>query len=356
MKSLPNITSLRFFLAFLVLIYHVRLFFNNRGLNYFNETPFFNKGTEAVYVFFSLSGFLIIRLLYLEKETTNTVQLRKFFKRRILRIFPLYYLVLTIGFVYYRIILPKFGYPDQSNYDFLEALFLSITFFPNILFTYCPGGIIEILWSIGIEEQFYLVIAPLILWIPQKKIAPTLLIFTICYFALFFNINLIFLKNYQMLFFYFSFSGLVSIISLKSNFVLRVWKFRFVFYTLFIIYFITSVFKSNFSNILYHLFGMILFGMTICFLVEKPIILLENKTLKYLGKISYGIYMLNVIVIQFVGFIYLKILLKFNLSVTTSILIVYISTTVITIFIAHLSYKYFENFFLKFKNEESKNY
>lgn len=168
MKLLPNLTGLRFFLAFLVVIFHVPQFCQNRGFPYFNSLAIFNKGDEAVYMFFSLSGFLIIRQLYVEKLNTNSVNIKIFFLKRILRIFPLYYLVLTFGFIYYRFILPYFGFDYENNYDLVYGIFLSYTFFPNVLIHYSPGGIIEALWSIGIEEQFYLLIAPLIFIIPFK--------------------------------------------------------------------------------------------------------------------------------------------------------------------------------------------
>ena len=92
MKRIPNLTSLRFLLALLVVIFHIPLFFSNRELPFYNDLPIFNKGTEAVYMFFSLSGFLIIKQLFEEKKLTGTINLKSFYMRRVLRIFPLYYL------------------------------------------------------------------------------------------------------------------------------------------------------------------------------------------------------------------------------------------------------------------------
>ena len=67
MKILPNLTSLRFVLAFLVVVFHIHQFFQNRGFPFFNHLAVLNKGDEAVWMFFSLSGFLIIRQLFVEK-------------------------------------------------------------------------------------------------------------------------------------------------------------------------------------------------------------------------------------------------------------------------------------------------
>lgn len=88
MKTLPNITSLRFILALLVVLFHIPQFFKNRGFPFFDYLPFFHKGTEAVYMFFSLSGFLIIRQLYIEKTNTNSIDLKAFFFKADLENFP----------------------------------------------------------------------------------------------------------------------------------------------------------------------------------------------------------------------------------------------------------------------------
>ncbi len=253
-KRIPNLTSIRFILALLVVIFHIAQFSKNREFPFFNDLAIFHKGTEAVYMFFSLSGFLIIKQLFIEKTHTNSINLKSFYLRRILRIFPLYYLVLTFGFLYYHLILPLFGFEFENNYDLLSGIFLSITFFPNIFSTYSPGGILEILWSIGIEEQFYLFIAPLFLLLPLKRIVLFLGLFTSIYFLMYFSEYLVFLKKYNMLFFYFSFGGLCSIV-FNHNFVQTlIKKIRFPILLIFIIYFTTTIFENNFNLFFYNLF------------------------------------------------------------------------------------------------------
>ena len=349
MKLLPNLTGLRFFLAFLVVIFHVPQFCQNRGFPYFNSLAIFNKGDEAVYMFFSLSGFLIIRQLYIEKLNTNSVNLKNFFLKRVVRIFPLYYLVLTFGFIYYRFILPYFGFDYENNYDLVYGIFLSYTFFPNIFSHFSPGGIIEVLWSIGIEEQFYLLIAPLIFIIPFKYIIRFLIVFTIFYFIMYFSETIKFISNYKMLFFYFSFSGLCSILSLNKN--IKFQFFKYFCFLLFIIYFTTSIFRNNLTDTYFHLISMILFGLTLCCFTGKPIKFLENKIVTYLGKISYGIYMYHTIMMQFVGYLFLKSNIYLHISNLYSIIIFHVLVLISTIITAHLSFKYFESYFLNFKNK-----
>lgn len=347
MKVLPNLTGLRFILASLVVIFHIPHFCENRGFPFFNSLPIFNKGEEAVYMFFSLSGFLIIRQLFLEKSVSNSINLRKFFLKRVLRIFPLYYLVLTFGLLYYRLILPYFGFSFQNNYDLLYGVFLSYTFFSNIFVLYQPGGIIEILWSIGIEEQFYVLIAPLILLLPFKYITRFLLAFTVIYFLLYFSQSMSFLKSYNMLFFYFSFSGICSILTLNKK--IKLQHFRYVLFGIFIVYFTTSIFQNFLNSLWYHLFSMLLFGFVIASFAEKPLKILEGKIINYLGTISYGVYMYHAILMQFVGFLFLKLNVPHAIPSLLSIVIYNVLVFILTIITAHFSYKYFESYFLNLK-------
>ena len=354
-KRIPNLTPIRFILALLVVIFHIPQFFENRGFPFFNDLAIFHKGTEAVYMFFSLSGFLIIKQLFIEKEYSNTINLKYFYARRILRIFPLYYLVLTFGFLYYHLILPFFGFEFENNYDLLSGILLSISFFPNIFASYSPGGILEILWSIGIEEQFYLFIAPLFLLLPLKRIVLFLGFFTISYFLIYFSEYLPFLEKYQMLFFYFSFAGLCSILFNYSIVQALIKKLRYPILLVFIIYLTTSIFKNNFNYFFYNLFSFILFGLVVSVLAIKPIKILQNRTMDYLGKISYGIYMYHAIIMQLVGFIYLKIISKLGFQKTLDVIIINLLVIIITIIISHFSYKYYESYFLKLKLKMNPN-
>lgn len=342
---IPNITSIRFFFALLVVVNHVHEFWSNRGFPNFNNWDFMSKGTEAVYAFFTLSGFLIIRKLYNEKLSTNKIDLKKFFLKRAFRILPLYYLILLIGLLYYRIVLPKLGFDFISDYNLGEGLLLSLTLFANVFATYSPGGILEILWSIAIEEQFYLFIAPMLYFIPNKRILIVLLFSTLL-FLLGYQTNFMGAKEFRMLFFFFTISGIFSI-SLKFNFIQNsLWKIRFIIYSLVVVLFFTNQIQNYINNdIGYLLFCAILFSLFISVLSLKKIKLLESKPLVHLGDISYGIYMYHAIVMQVIGFLYLKTNLA-NYGVF-SFLSFNLLIVVITILTAHFSKKYFENYFLR---------
>ena len=217
MNRLPNLDPLRFFLASIVLLFHLPQLSHNQGLPYFDGLPIFHRGLEAVYMFFVLSGFLIIRIIYRAK-IRDAFSIKDFYIRRILRIFPLYYLVLGFGLLFYNVILPFLNIPFEINYTWKEAFFFNVFFLPNVFAKiYEPGGIIEILWSIGIEEQFYLVIAPLLFFINVKWVLRILSILLIVYFILYWSDVFEVLRKYTFVFFYLFLGGTIAILEEKKK-------------------------------------------------------------------------------------------------------------------------------------------
>src|SRR5215208_8125673 len=117
-----------------------------------------NGGGIGVIFFFVLSGFLITYILLSEKEVTGSVDLRRFFLRRILRIWPLYYLMVAFAFITpYILSILNIGF-SKEGYEpnwimslcFLENYQMILTRdHPNV----SPLGVT---WSLCIEEHFYL--------------------------------------------------------------------------------------------------------------------------------------------------------------------------------------------------------
>lgn len=87
---------LRAFLALSVVIYHIPQISETVGIPFFNNLALFHRGSEAVLVFFALSGYLIIGQLFKEKSTRGTINIKDFYVRRMLRLYPVYYLVVFL--------------------------------------------------------------------------------------------------------------------------------------------------------------------------------------------------------------------------------------------------------------------
>jgi peptidoglycan/LPS O-acetylase OafA/YrhL len=353
LDRLPNLDPLRFLLASFVMFFHIPQLSRNQGLPYFIDAPIFNRGSEAVYMFFVLSGFLIIRLIYRYKQQDD-FSIKKFYIRRILRIFPLYYLIIIFGFLFYWQILPVLNIPFENNYNLGEGVLMTTFFLPNVFGKlYAPGGILEVLWSIGIEEQFYLMIAPMLYIVNKNKILLILSILTVGYFVVFHLNGLDVLRRFNFVYFLLFFGGIVAILEEKKA--LEFLKISAVIPIIIVVatvlYFTTDVFKFE-ELWMRNLTTMLLFGLFIHTLAHNNFgKRLNNKALNYLGHISYGIYMFHAIVLNCVVFFMLKIEELKIFSDTITILLIYILTFALTILVAHLSYKYFETYFLKLKTK-----
>ena len=108
------------------------------------------SGTLGVRVFFVISGFLITYLLLNEQARTGHVSLGLFYKRRMLRIFPVFY-----AFLLFVLVITTLIHRDFSTAEWLSAASFTRNYFPG-------HWTLGHLWSVSVEEQFYL-LWPLVL-------------------------------------------------------------------------------------------------------------------------------------------------------------------------------------------------
>ncbi len=369
----PSLNGLRFIAAFVVIVHHleqIKLFFGLPSLFY--KWHFIKiVGELGVTLFFTLSGFLITYLLLAEKERFGTVFAKEFYVRRILRIWPLYYLLIILGlFVLPHIDFFKIPiYTEGVQYRFGLKTFFYLILFPNVvsnLYAYMPY--IAQTWSIGIEEQFYLIWP----WIVKKSANYLKVLFTIVF-------GLLILTN--ILYQFADHSEDISQTSSATKAITFVYKFfamlrigcmaiggigAYYLYTK--KWAILKPVFSSFAQIVSTglVLGMMFFGVEIPYINHEfysflfiIIILnfaanpnclasLENKVLDYLGKISYSIYMWHNIAI-ICG---LHVARYFNpqLDDVLSNTVYYCVTFVLTFIFSALSYEYFEMKFLKYKH------
>jgi len=116
-------------------------------------------GAFGVPVFFALSAYLITELLWREKQATRTVSLLAFYTRRVLRIWPLYFLALAACFLLSHVV-PEVKPLTIRN--LLPYLILCGNW-PCTHGDLLPLGF-GVLWSIAVEEQFYLVWPAMVRW------------------------------------------------------------------------------------------------------------------------------------------------------------------------------------------------
>lgn len=149
-----GLNALRFYAALSVMIVHISTNFGElrtQSAIYPLLDSLVMDAQSAVNLFFVLSGFLITYLLLDEQARTHTISVRRFYARRILRIWPLYYLIALVGFVVLPLVLGQsyalYAAPTRS----IVLVFLFLANFVG------PLGALGHLWSISLEEQFYLV-------------------------------------------------------------------------------------------------------------------------------------------------------------------------------------------------------
>ncbi|MBS1851108.1 MAG: acyltransferase [Acidobacteria bacterium] len=157
----PELDVLRFFAFFLVFIHHhypATPGQYNPGLGKLlalSVSTISAAGGFGVDIFFALSSYLITELLLREKESTGGVDVRAFYLRRILRIWPLYFFFLTLA------VLLNHWVPGEPVSA--KAVLAFLLFSGNwwMIFAGSKVSIINPLWSVSVEEQFYLAWPPL---------------------------------------------------------------------------------------------------------------------------------------------------------------------------------------------------
>jgi peptidoglycan/LPS O-acetylase OafA/YrhL len=363
-----GLNGLRFFAAIAVVITHIELIKYQSGYSniWKDNMLVFELGSLGVIFFFVLSGFLITYLLMQEKAVKQTVAVKKFYIRRILRIWPMYYLVVLLGFL----VLPNIHFIDNPylskflDSNFIPNFTLYLLFLPNLAFAiFAAVPHIGQTWSIGVEEQFY-VLWPLIvkhsknvlkalLMVIGILITMKIIVLILCkQFPDSASLKIIkpFLAMTKMesmaiggIGAYYLFKGNEKIKWLMNNGLM----ISSVIVIVGLVYFTPPVIQDAIYLVYSVLFLVIILNVSSN---PKSILKLENRMFKMLGNISYGIYMYHLIVIAFV-FAGLK---YFGMEINDGLisqLIVYSLTILITIFVSILSYSYFEKRFLNLKHK-----
>ncbi|MFL6209331.1 MAG: acyltransferase family protein [Pyrinomonadaceae bacterium] len=329
-------------------------------------------GWMGVQLFFVLSGYLITSILLQERRQPLKLYLKRFYWRRSLRIFPLYFaylLVLALAFGLLRV--PP-AFKDQWPYLFTYTYNIR-----HILPNYDGSLLLIHLWSLSVEEQFYLIwpllvylIAPrhfnkalvgILVGVPLVRLALTCLLFglgkdalysaTVMYTqtpcqidafatgALIASVQFGLIKRPRLLFF--SAAALVLLTGLVSQYTSpvvasdRANSFGYPIHLLHHYQFVWGYMLLNF-----------IFGLLILLVVQgrAPLPWLEKHALAFIGKISYGVYIFHYGVLA----IFQKFWPVPDRSMAS--LLLFGPYLAATLFISYLSFRFFEAKFLKLKD------
>lgn len=349
MKKLKGLDSLRAIAALVVVINHIELIKRSNKIDDFGSI--LPDAHIAVILFFVISGFLITYLLGKEWDLNQKVSFKKFYFRRILRIWPLYYFVILLSFI-------LFNY-NQS----IKSYLLCLSIFPNVAHVFGHGwSSSPQIWSIGVEEQFYL-LWPLFLSVilqKKKKIIPSILVglFIILTFlphgiaylnSRYFDSEV--LENLERLFNFSNYNSIaigcfIGIAYWKNYYWVRYLNSNMLIIPLSLTVLCMWILNFKYSYFTNEIFS-ILFSLVILGLIGNKTLNIDNKIFSFLGKISYGIYMYHWMVIEIV----IHLLEKGNNQILYN-LVLYSMVFGLTILVSYISYTFFEKKFIKLK----KNY
>jgi len=361
-KQLKGLTSIRFFLCLLVVIMHCSQNLKGFNIMWGSGAPILQKGGLAVDYFFVLSGFLLTYLAFCEYKANGKIRIRAFFLRRILRIFPLYYLAVFLGYFTLGILYPMFRNKSYLSFSISEGLPYHLLFLPNwISAKYLDGvGSLYGLWSLGVEEQFYLFFPFLCILFFRRKPIVYFGIASVSY-LLFYNY---FQANfptrltdeyrqfaYTLRFHYMLMGGFYGLIFVQYRELFAALFSRKILQLFVLILFLFTIFTSlsPFRHEVVHasIFCLLLISLT----NESQTSLYPNsKFLRHLGSISFGIYVYHGLV---------SYPLRYSLEISPNSfaiisqvpVIYYLLEISLTILISHLSYVHYEQKFLKLKSK-----
>lgn len=326
--------------------------------------PFITYGWLGVDLFFVLSGFLITNILINSKNKSGYY--KNFYARRILRIFPLYYLSLIL----FLVILPQIkDFPINLNYSNGEKWWFwaylqnwSMIVNPNP-HSYSLGHF----WSLSVEEQFYLIWPFVIVLISHEK--KLLAILFICLLSLIAIRTYVWLHkenfpSYYAIFLFTRIDGLLigSMLAIiqKSNpdFLKRTTYIVVLFLAglNFIFYFLNQYYHFSFpywSVVGYTTFSA-LFALAVYEGLKKENHILNliftNKALRFFGKYSYGFYIFHLPVYLITISFFVNQIKNFNISSNfLQLLFASVLATVCGLLVSIISYHFFEKYFLKIK-------
>jgi peptidoglycan/LPS O-acetylase OafA/YrhL len=361
----PNLDGLRFFCFLSVFFYHsfatqyedVR----TNGVYKLIKYDLFNNGNLGVNFFFVLSGFLITYLLLTEKSQSQNVHIGKFYLRRALRIWPLFYFCIFFGFVLFPFLKSRLGgIPNETAHPIFYFLFANNL---DYIKHGADSSVLSVLWSVAIEEQFYLV-WPILLTFSSKKKLPYILVILIIISFLF---RFFKAENDQII--------ELHTFSCISDMMIGGIGAYFSFYSSYFINKVTTIPKSIIILVYISTFGVYILRREIFHLntftiaIDRLIIsilflfiILEQnfsvnsfykmgrfKNVSKLGQYTYGLYCLHMIGILIAATVLEK--LGLHRQVWQVLVVEGLLSLSITLALAYISYHFYEKKFLLLKNK-----
>lgn len=320
--------------------------------HFYINTSYWNGGWMGVDLFFVISGFLITSIL-LRSDKSKKSFFRNFYARRALRILPLCFFLLLVFF------LAVFLFDKQNRFGFYKRnWWCYFLFLENWLFIakgFPPEYYLNHLWSLAVEEQFYLLFPFLVYFVSPRRLVRIILIALPVIFCL--RTVLWQLYPTQSAVYYCNtFTRIDTILfgcllgcgyRLRRQLATGLLIAGLVLLCAGILYHQTASLKTHFMATMgYSLIALVNYLFLSVFTQnEKTFLFLRNsRLLNFIGKISYGVYLLhlpvNLVVISFGSKLW---------GLNSSSLPVVLLSFFLTLVLSTISFYTLERFFLRLK-------
>jgi peptidoglycan/LPS O-acetylase OafA/YrhL len=369
-KHFAGLDGLRFISITFVVLHHLFHFKTNFGFTAYDVPALWRIGFYGIQFFFMGSGFLITYLLYHEQQTYGSISLKNFFLRRIMRIWPAYYLLIVLFLL--ALYQPFFRIPGATDTYLAADAATSNRFFlfflPHIQpFLFPTAPYVHHTYTIGIEEQFY-VVWGLLFYIFRKHMLIVFWVLLLAMPLLNFLHNLTFrylqetgsesplLHRFNSAVTYLKYSrfSTFAIGSLfgYAYFHRHPWIYQFkkkwVQAVVYLVLFCSVSFNLQIPFMEYEYISLLMACLMLIATFRKESLLNYSAAgISYLGKISYGIYLFHIFAIVFACKLTALIFPTENHPGVTLLLCVV--TIGLSVLFGELSYRYFETYFLRLK-------
>ncbi len=290
MKYYPRLDSIRAIAAFLVILNHW-----TPESSWFHKTPLAMIG---VIVFFVLSGFLISLILFINFKKSNDLGipksqvLKRFYLKRILRIMPIYFLYLFLVYLFRH----QLGVPK-------DAFFYLATYTSNLYMYYHQEwlGFLSSLWTLAVEEQFYLIFPFLYLCLNRKLFLFSIALLTIIgvIVPIIYKSKMIEIHTYSCLD-AFGLGILYAYLYYEGKNIMVDWIVRIIGFIALLLIVLKSLYIFPIHIDYYFLTALFTVSLISMIVNDEKILsldfLLNLKVFQFLGKISYGIYLYHTLV------------------------------------------------------------
>ncbi len=252
------------------------------------------SGGMGVNIFFTLSGFLITTILYMELIKTNRISIKNFYARRFLRLLP----PLVVFYSAVAIFMHE-GLIGSSLIGLGYSIFYVYNFVPNWYYT----GELGHTWSLALEEQFYIIWPFVILFVRSQRTLIALIssLILICIVVVWILPEVTVFANYNLGRWFIPAVGPVLVGSLFAIINIRLkdkWTQLFKGNKKVLVLILLLLTYRLYSPVVLFPAGIVITASGVALLLiwvsynqsSRFVLILDNRLLAYIGKISYGLY------------------------------------------------------------------